>query len=169
MRKLTFDSCDIEAGSLSNIQLRCKIKVWKTYPYFILTVFHILTDVWKHAIAIMSWSWFLTICYYNKELLQTNLTHTINTISYQWMFDFKHGYMYKKYRSPESIPHMRSIISQTSKHDEQDGTTTTDRMCLFDKCLIDHIMKFASMSTCQYCFVSWTLDYNTDHTCMSYD
>ncbi len=34
--------------------------------------------------------------------MQTNLTHThtINTKSYQWMFDLKHGYMYNKYFPP---------------------------------------------------------------------
>ncbi len=48
------------------------------------------------------------------------------------MFDFKHGHMYKKYRSPESIPHMTSIISQASEHDEQDGMSRTDRTHLFD-------------------------------------
>ncbi len=39
------------------------------------------------------------------------------------------------YRSPESIPHMTSIISQTSEYDEHydyDGTSRTDRTHLFD-------------------------------------
>ncbi len=48
------------------------------------------------------------------------------------MFDFKHGYMYKKYRTPESIPHIKSIISKTSEHDEQDGMSRSDRTRLFD-------------------------------------
>ncbi len=149
MRKLTFDRCDIEADSLSNIQLRL-------YPYFILTVFHALTDVWKHALAIMSWSWFLTICFIISRIniksscKQTWHIHTINTISYQWMFDFKHGYMYKQYQTPESIPHMTSIISQTSEHD---GTSRTR---LFD------VRPSEGLQYIKCCMLSWYVNSNNE-------
>ncbi len=105
----------------------------------------------KAALAITSWRWFLTICYYNKldkdkEFLQANFTHNKhNIISVDVWFQI---WIYAhKILITREYPHMTSIIMQTCEHDEQDGTSRTDRTHLFDVRLTRQLGNIISFST----------------------